>query len=197
MSGKECLTKSLFVISRNVTVMNGETETHEDTKVLQIIEQTVKFLPSDIEKFFPRLEELWVLYSKLGAIEKSDLKPFPRLRELVLRGNNIEILSDDLFRSNSELVFVDIGDNKLKIIGEKLLLRMMDLKKIDLRQNSCIDKLAWTHDEMQQLYDTGKSNCSLVVEKNETFDDKSYVKFVHNEISREVEETSYKTEALP
>lgn len=170
MSGKECLAKSLFVIYRNVTVSttNGGIEIHNDTKVLQIIEQTVKFLPIGIEKFLPQLEALWVLYSRLSAIEESDLKPFPTLRELVLRGNSIEALSDDLFKSNSELLLVDIGDNKLKTIGEKLLFPLGKLYKLNLRQNICIDHEARTQEEMKVLFSVATSNCSVANDREDS-----------------------------
>lgn len=209
LSGKECLVKYLFVSSRNFTVssINGKTETHKSTKVLQIIEQTVKFLPNGIERFFPKIQGLWVLYSKLETIEQTDLKPFPGLKEIVLRGNQLETLDGNLFIFNLELTLVDLADNKLKIIGEHLIDPLLQLKKICLQKNICVDQEACFHIKLQavepetslstedfitkspvELMKTLRSSCSVIQdnieEVNETFrlEDK------------EVEEFSNKTE---
>jgi hypothetical protein len=95
-------------------------------------------MPKGFEKFFPDLNQIAIVNSKLKAISKSDLIPFKNLTDLILYQNQIEVLENDLFERNLLLKMIDFESNKLQYIGENTLTPLTKLESADFELNPCI-----------------------------------------------------------
>lgn len=116
--------------------MNGESRVIDD-RVFSIVSQNIYFIPKEIEKFFPDLGGLQIIRSQLQSIERQDLEPFKELQELYLDGNVLEILESDLFRLNYELRYISVSQNRLKFVGENILLELKNLEQAYFHDCGC------------------------------------------------------------
>lgn len=147
--------------NQTITSVNGETSPVKFVKMILFYRQTVNFVPKGIEKFFPQLTGISFSQSKLKAIEKSDIKPFNKLRILYIANNEVEQLSDDLFEFNAELVVFVAANNSLKSIGSNIFTALTNLEYVDFRGNICINEEAENASEMTEISHRFKKNCSI------------------------------------
>lgn len=161
--------RGLRFIAKNVTVkqtqtsitsINGYNEILPNVKILTIRNQTVHFIPEDIEKFFPELQGIEIFNSSLKVLEQKDLKPFVKLRELWLNQNKLETLSADLFKFNTELRMIVLNKNRIMSIGKYILVPLTKLEIANFNNNNCIDKYAGFPHQMHELFIQIERNCS-------------------------------------
>lgn len=152
--------ESLVVTAANATVtsVNGNSSADANRHILSIQRQTLHYLPKGIAKLFPGLLSLDISDSNLKAVKQADLKPFNKLQELALVHNDLETLDDDLFAFNTELVFLNLAYNKIKIVGENLLTPLTKLQSALFNGNICIDA-AGTKGNFTSLKNTFKTQC--------------------------------------
>jgi hypothetical protein len=159
-----CNVRNFAITSTNQTVtnINGETESflHNQTiRALRIDSLTVEYFPKGLARIFPHLHGIRLTNSKLKLITKDDLKPFPGLRVLYLYKNLLETLDDDVFKHNPQIFRISFHGNKLKVIGENVLMSLKKLNNADFSNNICIDKNAENESEILQLIIDLESKC--------------------------------------
>lgn len=98
----------------------------------------LKFIPENLADFFPNIHAIYLIHSNLEKIEMEDLKPFPDLEMLDLRGNKITSLAGDLFMYNKKLRIIDFEGNFIEHIGFNLLKDMNRLWYTNFQSNPCI-----------------------------------------------------------
>lgn len=113
-----------------------------DVRAFDVTKQTCLYLPGRVKNFFMNLELLRIVNSKLQSISSADLKPFSKLRVLILSANNLVNLESDLFDNNPELVRVDFRDQKLKLIGYNVLENVPKLSIADFTNAGCLTYFA-------------------------------------------------------
>jgi hypothetical protein len=185
-SGKQCEVKNLVLTSRNenVTSINGQTEARDrDTKIFEIHGQTVNYFPTGIDKFFPNLEAIAIVNSKLEIIEKSDLKPFRQLKMLYLDSNQIEALENNLFEFNIAIVFLKLDRNNIEYIGENVFQPLKNLTHLNLILNVCISNVAYDIHNIPGLITEVVRHCDcnnpfVVTQSTVQFDDSSTSKMI-------------------
>lgn len=160
----ECVARNLNVTSRNetVTTINGHLASffHDhNTTSLKVLHNTMHFIPQGIQTFFPDIERILIHRSELKSIEQADIKPFPKLIELNVWGNDIEKLDDDLFQFNPEIFTLDFSNNKLKVIGENVLTPLNKLDYACFRGNDCIFFTLWKRSLIEGFKAEVKANC--------------------------------------
>jgi hypothetical protein len=164
-SGKECDVTNLVLTSPNqqitsVNGISGSNAIRNDVTGFYVQLQTMNYFPRGIEKFFPNIEAIYVQSCKLKAIKKEDLEKFTQLKELILHYNEIEELYDDLFVSNEKLLYIDLGHNKIKFIGEKTFESLKNLHILYLSSNQCINKYAaYSVNRVREIINEAKSSC--------------------------------------
>lgn len=121
----------------------------------------VKFLPKGFANYFPDLEGIDIAQCQLTSLKQEDLKPFTHLKELSLIGNNLETLDSGLFAFNPELWFIQLRNNKLKIIGADIFSQLTKLSKVLLVGNDCVDKNAESAGGIEGLVEVVRANCSI------------------------------------
>lgn len=180
ISGTKCFVKNLIVTSpgQQISSINGQSTSYyqsHEVKILDIFSQTVHYMPSGIEKFFPKIEGIQIRNSKLKVIEKSDLAPFVGLKELHLQGNDLETLKSNLFDDNLDLQVITLSSNKLKFIGENILSKLTKLYHANFNINTCISQYASTQAEIPQLIADLKVKCPPSVETKQVKDLKQQI----------------------
>lgn len=124
------------ILGKHHTSLN---QSNFDVRAFDVTKQTCLYLPGRVKNFFMNLELLNVVNSKLQSISAADLKPFTKLRVLMLSANNLVDLDNDLFDNNPELVRVDFRDQKFKLIGYNFLENVPKLSIADFTNAGCID----------------------------------------------------------
>lgn len=114
----------------------------QHVRALEIRGQTCYFLPTRIKNFFPNLELLRVVNSRLKSVTQADLKPHTKLRVINMNANQLTTLDNDLLESNLELIRVDFRSQKLKLIGYNIFDKLEKLAIADFQFGGCVNFFA-------------------------------------------------------
>lgn len=156
-----CATRNMNITSSNQTVtsLNGAANPFHDVIALEIDSQEVNFMPHGIEKFLPNLEMINITASSLQQISQADLKPFSKLKVLLLTRNEIEVIPDDLFAFNTWLNQISFEYNPIKAIGKNAI--PMDLHIADFDNVDCVPTSAFASEpeELVELRKIIRKHC--------------------------------------
>lgn len=137
-----------------------------DVKVFNIKQQLCLFLPMKIENFFPHLQEIEVSWSGLKQVHRDNFSPLPKLMMAIFPGNEIEILSGDLFVDNPRLTHIDFSQNRLKFIDKNIFNNLFHLKYLAFDDNEFYEGFGMLLDEVD-VKDEILKNCSKGLHKPE------------------------------
>jgi hypothetical protein len=104
--------------------------------------KTINYFPRGLDHFFKNLKAIEIYKSKLREIHQEDLKPFPRLVELILHYNLLEVLEEGLFDFNTDLEYIYFEGNKIVNIKPHVFDHLSRLSYLYLTFNVCIDRYA-------------------------------------------------------
>lgn len=95
----KCKARNFNVQLKNetVTAVNGEhkaQKANEDVQIFIIDNQVCHYLPKDLDFHFPKVYHLDVNNSGLKSVSSVEMKMFPKLKQLYIRSNPIEILPE-------------------------------------------------------------------------------------------------------
>lgn len=137
-----CIATVTVDANRDVTSVTGTHLPGKNDSAVRAILYLSQFnlLPTKLQSFFPHLQAIWAQGDELTAISRSDFAPFyPSLIELYFYYNKITSLSSDVFQSNPNLQFINIGLNPIKSMGTGVLKNLSDLRSLDLERTKCYD----------------------------------------------------------
>jgi hypothetical protein len=122
----------------------------KDVETLWFWGGELRYLPSGLHKFFPKLNVLRVTTCQLREITSSDLFGLEKLHTLILLNNELESLPDDLFMHNRNIHIINFTGNNLKVMSSRLFDPIPDdqWSRIDFRENTNIDTFcepAWNN----------------------------------------------------
>ncbi|XP_037044475.1 protein slit-like [Bradysia coprophila] len=134
-----CVVSDVIITSPNnlITSINGNTDPDLVYTELTINSQNVKFMPTNIAKFFPKLEKLEISNSSLEWIEQANIKELTSLRTLNLNNNNLRLFEEGLFDFNTKLEIISVRENNLNFVHQEIFYKLSKLQSIDLEQNLC------------------------------------------------------------
>jgi hypothetical protein len=161
----KCEVENLRITTRNeiVSEVSGThlaRRTNSDVIILAIGDQTAHYLPKNLGQLFPNLLYLSINKSGLKEITKNELKDLPKLRNIVVIGNDIENLAGDLFEFNSQLAHIRFPTNKIKTIGKDIFKSLSNLESVNLIRNECINQQASNLPEIDKMMKDSESECS-------------------------------------
>lgn len=133
---------------RNVTDVSQNHmtgRTNDDVKGISIRGQTLRFVPRNIDAFFPNIESLFVQQSQIQELFSKDLKNLPNLREVNMDGNLIEVISADLFEENQNITGISFSLNPMKHIDYKAFEKLPNLTTLFFSNSLCISHQAWNN----------------------------------------------------
>lgn len=141
--GKSCEAQNVKITNETdtITSVNGNATPDaslKDVKILSIRQQLANYLPKGVDKFFPHLEAIEIINSKLKKIDRCDFEPFKYLKDVHMGHNDIKSLDNDLFLSNTQIECVQFHDNNIEKIGTKTFDVLKDLKTAYFKDNVCI-----------------------------------------------------------
>lgn len=123
-----------------------------DVNFLYLNEQNIQTFPKGFDKFFPRLEGIYVFRTNLNVISKTDLEPFKSLKYLNLYNNQLTTLESDLFSLTRGLRYVNFGNNKIRNIGTNIVEPLKQLEQLYFHDGKmCINQYAITSEDITTL----------------------------------------------
>jgi Leucine-rich repeat (LRR) protein len=114
---------------------HGDKKSNADVETFKIYRQNVKFLPTGLKEFFPRLKQYIVHKSKLEEVKRKSFKSIATLEAVAIYGNKISSIPEDTFYDLTELKILWLGENKLKTLPVNLLMNSKKLEAISMRKN--------------------------------------------------------------
>jgi Leucine-rich repeat (LRR) protein len=159
-----CTVGNLTITNRVAVMDTSKYDDNDKIKTLDIVNQTVYYVPRLTGKMAKRLENLEISECGLKEIRKEDLQQFPQLKILTLEENDLEWLEDGLFEFNPELkkIYFSYNEN-LNYIGPNLLESLPKLGVAGFMYAGCIRFFALGREELEELKTKLKTFC-----KNET-----------------------------
>lgn len=161
-----CETKNnLDITSSELSVISSVNGTHEKGKTLNDVStfgaknKNILNFPKDLEKFFKKLERIRISDGRMKEICADDLMPFPLLKELSLKDNDIEVIEDGTFAYNPMLEYINFEDNKIVHFGENVF-DHLSMKLMYLTGNICIDFSTSDSNDVPEVIRKIKVNCT-------------------------------------
>jgi large-conductance mechanosensitive channel len=118
-----------------IEISNGKQFT--DVRGFSMSHSEIIYFPLGIDKYFPDLMFLVIIYAKLRKITAENLSGFPKITYLDLSFNNLVILEANLFKHNPKLEEIRLQKNFITFIDPTVFVNLKNLKKVDLRGNTC------------------------------------------------------------
>ena len=135
-------------IIKSVTKPTNNYYNLNDVRRIRIEDQNLIRFPSDVEKFFKNIEAIIVKNTSIKDISNEILRVFPSLTYLDLSNNQISAIPNNLFIYNEKLEKIDLPGNKINFLAPDTFDGLKSLKVIDLRNNTGINEIASTSDEI-------------------------------------------------
>ncbi|CAG9811680.1 unnamed protein product [Chironomus riparius] len=110
----------------------------DDDIYFHISTKSIQYFPRGLEKFYKNLKGIVIWHTQLKEIHQEDLKKYPKLNFLNLSGNKIEIIQDDLFDFNPDLIVFE--NMKLIHIGATTFDSLTKLSTFYLGGNPCTNE---------------------------------------------------------
>lgn len=148
--------------NQNVTKIFGYNGNSVEVDVLKIHDQLIRYLPNDLNLFFPNLQSLQIWSCGLKSLSQKDISAFTELREISVSRNEIEVLNSDLFEANQNILKIDFSRNRLKHVGFNILRPLKGLLFADFYQNDCINE--GNHNGIESLIKNLRRKCKPTVD---------------------------------
>lgn len=134
-SAMDLVTKAPGIV---ITEFIGQHQTGKkdsDVILFDITGQKTDYLPRGLSKKYVNMEILHVMTSGVKAIVRDDFKAMPKLKELALFNNQIEIIPSNCFDDLVLLERLSFTKNKIKTIPSKFFNSIPTLKAVYFSQN--------------------------------------------------------------
>lgn len=142
----------------NITGDHQEGQNHTDVEGLFLSTSELEVMPKNLDSFFPNLVAVRWTFGNLISISAEDL-PFPNLRVLQLDIHRIVSLDGDAFQYTPLLQQFTLSGNRLAHVGYNTFSHLKNLESLDLLANTCINSIASTRQEVENLLDQLLERC--------------------------------------
>ncbi|XP_070508532.1 uncharacterized protein [Chironomus tepperi] len=102
-----------------------------------INDKLIKYFPRGMGKFYKNLKGIVIWHTKLKEIHQMDLMAYPKLNNLFLSSNDIEIIEDGLFDYNLDIEVIIFENTKIFHIGLTVFGNLRKLVTLFLNGNKC------------------------------------------------------------
>lgn len=134
MSDSLCkVTGKLKIVHKKRRIMTEKVD--ESKKSLVIIEQQVEFMPYKLAESFISLEELIISKCGLRQLNSWDFDELSKLKKLELTNNNISSIGDKIFDPLTSLEVLDLSANGIVKLSQNVFSALANLKTLDLSDN--------------------------------------------------------------
>jgi hypothetical protein len=158
--------------NETLTAVHGthlENKTNADVRHIEgSFKRNLTFIPKGMENFFPNISALRFSYCNISRVNSDDLNAFDQLEWFAMEGNPIEHIPRNFFAENSKIRVVFLNSNKIKHVGTGLLDSLQDLNHASFAANTCINKWATSANQMPELIEVLRTNCTDIEEETTT-----------------------------
>lgn len=140
---------------------NFENKTNDKVFAFNSFNGGFEKFPRNLNEIFPRLKAIRIFKGFLTEISQQELRKFPELEHLDLDENKIQVIEVDLFKFNTRIKIIWLGNNTLKSFEVESMKKLNHLKQIDARPN-CTSKYPIA---LPSDFDTIASNCAYTDEQ--------------------------------
>jgi len=158
---------SISITSLDVATVDSISGTHlvgynnDNVEGFSIIQGQVHYFPRGLNNFFKNLKGIEIANTGLKEIYQSNLKDFPKLTNLWLYSNDLEILEENLFQFNPNFEKMVLNSNKISQIAPTVFDKLTKLSSLYLESNICINMKAENSlTEVQNVIKTAKAQCT-------------------------------------
>ncbi|KAL7013502.1 hypothetical protein ACKWTF_015427 [Chironomus riparius] len=113
-------------------------KSNDDVEGFMAYTKNIQHFPKNLQNIFKNIKKISIEYGRIKEISSKDLKPFPKLENLQLYENDIEILEEGVFAYNSDLMLINLRYNKLVHIGHNVFDFLTKLTYLYIEYNPCI-----------------------------------------------------------
>jgi Leucine-rich repeat (LRR) protein len=111
-----------------------------DVESLIIDNQEIKFLPTGVKLYFPRVKELIADRCFIEEIERKSFDNMSTLEVVSLHKNKLSSIHEDAFNDLTQLKILSLSNNQLKTLPANLLTHQKKLEELYMRINQ-IEKI--------------------------------------------------------
>lgn len=117
-------------------------------------------MPRHLSKYFKNIEVLTFKDADLVEIHEIDLASFTKLTHLDLSSNLIEVIEENLLKSNENLEKIDLNNNKIKFVHPGVFDHLKNLKYLDFKENQCDSNLLRSLEPLKDVTSTLSTSCN-------------------------------------
>ena len=114
---------------------------HSDVKGLSFRALGIKFLPSNIHEFFPNIESIDAT-NTLEELSREDLSVFPKLKELHLNSNQVQVINSNLFAGNPNMTAISFISNPVRNVASGVFENLSQLTELRFDSVACHSQAA-------------------------------------------------------
>lgn len=98
-----------------------------------------QYFPTGLQKHFSSLLGIYITYGQMKSIHQKDLQLYSKLELLDLYNNEIEVIEDNLFKFNPNLVAISFHSNNIFHISYTAFSGLTELSSLSMGSNICVD----------------------------------------------------------
>jgi len=161
------VTNNVSITSLEAAQVDSITGTHQDgynndnVDAISITQKQIHYFPRGLNNFFKNLRGIEIHDTGLKEIHQSDLKDYPKLMNLYLYFNNLEIIEENLFEFNPNLEAISFWSNKISHVDPNVFDILTKLKSLSIGSETCI-KMGVDNNPagVQNLIATARAQCT-------------------------------------
>lgn len=151
---------------RNVTDVSRnhlDGRSNSDVKGLSFRTLESKVLPLNIHEFFPNIESIDAK-NTLEELSREELSVFPKLKELLLNDNKVQVINSNLFAGNPNMTSISFIRNPVRNVAAGVFDHLSQLTKLHFDGVTCHSQAAVNRDDVLNLI------AKIIVQCPPTFD---------------------------
>lgn len=124
---------------------------NSDVKGIQILSQSVDFIPFGFVNFFPNLESVNMQFSTVKTVSKESFDSLRELKELIMNNNQVQVVESNLFDGNPLMIAISFTTNPVRHVGHGVFDNLKYLTHIHFGSTTCINDSGSTRASAEML----------------------------------------------
>ena len=135
MRGTDCKAVNMTIMHPKTKISKLKNQIGVDSFTFSIIDQSVAFLPLQLNKIFTNLRVLIVSRSKLIALNQRVFEGLTGLTSITISFNNISLIESGVFDVVPQLENLNLSYNNIKTLPSMIFVKLAKLKTLNLSEN--------------------------------------------------------------
>jgi hypothetical protein len=129
----------------NITGTHIDDKSHADVDSIYFSDLNLVNFPRYLCKFFPNLKSISIIGCNVRSLTKFDLIGCEEIEKIMMNGNKISSLNDDVFEFAPNIESLSFFDNQINFISGKIFDKMENLSYVNFKMNPGIDVCCKQH----------------------------------------------------